>query len=1084
MTPLTPTEDSHRKRPLLHPTQRSKKVAWKLLFLSLAWLSQKQKIQSAAAAAAASAKPIQATKKHTASTKPASNIVTQRDILSHQDDWGTIGEDTNGNSEQEAEWEDALHVHDRDVKSVKRSQALSEIQNKEKDSLEKVRVQTEATRTASPSELPDDNKDYPVQDILVVSAVDGTLVGVSRSTGKTLWKRSTPTMSTSMDEQLQSDAPLFQPLVSTTTTIQKDKTGHWKTSAVPSIDGKVHLTAPLHDQQQNQQSDNEDDDQVTVTTTVSELVARSPFLDNRGRIYTGTRKSVAAAIDGSSGNVLQMISSEGQCSVGTPFDEQQTQDQTTVVWLGRVDYDISIQDPRSGLLDVQFSSGQIMSVKDMLLGNAPGSNSPQSQEQQPWYGQQQPFMLPEGVDNEGSPVLLATPNGKLAYGDPKTGKISWVSQEYFESPIAFCIDGASGSSLPVSIVSDALIARPNESNQDLAEEFERQLELAASSEDEVEEHQRTIFSQMTSSGQLFAMPLGIQRSELQKQQQKAITASERDENTRDYYSKKCHPGASNCYPEDESSFQHKFLDSPPQQQEQTQDLPTDGAVIPFYHPDLGYIPPEHFYTLKHQDERRHYKKMFKILGSWLPPTIALIFVMSFELGRRKRQKDSKLTATNADLVNSSVHGAATVNDNGVIQVCDDVILGYGGHGTVVFRGILDGRQVAVKRMLKAYHASADREISLLIESDGHANVVRYFLKEVRGDFVYLALELCDLSLHDLIGTLRNQNDGGHSYQETFLASLKTILLQIACGVRHLHHLRIVHRDLKPANILLADSRRTKKTGKLRNDDDQTVCEIFVQGHYVAKISDMGLGKQLVGQSSFGASLVNEASFRGASTTDKGSIAGAGPGSVGWQAPEVMARRTPTDGSVKSGEGSNTFDSVSDSGQCEVSSSNSTSRSVDIFSLGCIFYSTLVPGSHPFGEWYEREANIMHNRPNIEILKSISVDAHDLIAAMIQRNPLLRPTAKQICEHPFFWSLDRRLSFICEFSDRLEMECDGSTKQAAKLLAVEQGAVQVVGVSWDRELDPELVSNVQKFRTYDPSSVRDLLRLIRNKTHVR
>ena len=53
-----------------------------------------------------------------------------------------------------------------------------------------------------------------------------------------------------------------------------------------------------------------------------------------------------------------------------------------------------------------------------------------------------------------------------------------------------------------------------------------------------------------------------------------------------------------------------------------------------------------------------------------------------------------------------------------------------------------------------YHASADREISLLISPDGHPNVVRYFLKEARNDFVYLALELCDLSLHDLITELR------------------------------------------------------------------------------------------------------------------------------------------------------------------------------------------------------------------------------------------------------------------------------------------------------------------------------------------
>ena len=77
----------------------------------------------------------------------------------------------------------------------------------------------------------------------------------------------------------------------------------------------------------------------------------------------------------------------------------------------------------------------------------------------------------------------------------------------------------------------------------------------------------------------------------------------------------------------------------------------------------------------------------------------------------------------------------------------------------MYKGRLEGRHVAVKRLLKAYHASAEREISLLIESDGHPNVVRYFLKEIRGDFVYLALELCDLSLHDLINNLRSHSAG-------------------------------------------------------------------------------------------------------------------------------------------------------------------------------------------------------------------------------------------------------------------------------------------------------------------------------------
>jgi serine/threonine protein kinase len=39
-----------------------------------------------------------------------------------------------------------------------------------------------------------------------------------------------------------------------------------------------------------------------------------------------------------------------------------------------------------------------------------------------------------------------------------------------------------------------------------------------------------------------------------------------------------------------------------------------------------------------------------------------------------------------------------------------------------------------------------REISLLIRSDGHSNVVRYFTKEQKSDFVYLGLQLCDMTL--------------------------------------------------------------------------------------------------------------------------------------------------------------------------------------------------------------------------------------------------------------------------------------------------------------------------------------------------
>ena len=246
-------------------------------------------------------------------------------------------------------------------------------------------------------------------------------------------------------------------------------------------------------------------------------------------------------------------------------------------------------------------------------------------------------------------------------------------------------------------------------------------------------------------------------------------------------------------------------------------------------------------------------------------------------------------------------------------------------------------------------------------------------------------------------------------------------------------------------------------------------------------------QQIIGQSSYGGSTFGDASLRAQSNGGQSSIAGAGPGSVGWQAPEVMALRMPSDASARSEDSNYINDSLAEASPIDIAAQSRTSRSVDIFSLGCIFYATLVPGSHPFGEWYEREANIMHNRPNMESLKIQSPDAFDLVSSMIQRVPGDRPTARQICEHPYFWSADRRLAFLCDVSDRIESEgttTDGSLPQTfvAKLLAVERRASEVLGTAWDLVLDEALVGNVQRFRTYDPSSVRDLLRLIRNKHH--
>lgn len=117
---------------------------------------------------------------------------------------------------------------------------------------------------------------------------------------------------------------------------------------------------------------------------------------------------------------------------------------------------------------------------------------------------------------------------------------------------------------------------------------------------------------------------------------------------------------------------------------------------------------------------------------------------------------------------------------------------------------------------------------------------------------------------------------------------------------------------------------------------------------------------------------------------------------------------------------------------------------------------------------------------------MSPDASDLILSMIHRNARSRPTADEVCEHPFFWSLPKRLKFLCDVSDRIE-SCDMSQEKdvnspASIIFSIEKGAVDIFGTSWEKKLDPELIQASISRRTYDPSSVRDLLRMIRNKHH--
>ncbi|KAK3303076.1 uncharacterized protein B0T15DRAFT_262743 [Chaetomium strumarium] len=381
---------------------------------------------------------------------------------------------------------------------------------------------------------------------------------------------------------------------------------------------------------------------------------------------------------------------------------------------------------------------------------------------------------------------------------------------------------------------------------------------------------------------------------------------------------------------------------------------------------------------------------------------------------------------------------------GSLEVNEAEQLGTGSNGTIVFAGKWDGRDVAVKRMLVQFNEIASQETRLLRESDDHPNVIRYYAQQERAAFLYIALELCQASLADIVQKPHYHRELAQAGQR----DMPGVLYQIANGLSHLHSLRIVHRDLKPQNILV----NMGKDGRPR-----------------ILVSDFGLCKKLEGgQSSFGATTAHAA------------------GTTGWRAPELLID--------DDAPGSNTM-TFTDPGSSVHSASGSAvvegpgphhrrvTRAIDIFSLGLVFYYVLSEGEHPFdcGDRFMREVNIRKGNYTLDRLDSLgdfAFEARDLIKSMLSAKPRERPTAVEVMAHPFFWSYKRRLNFLCDVSDHFEKEPRDPPSPA--LAYLESHAEAVVKGDFLRQLPREFVDSLGKQRKYTGTRMLDLLRALRNK----
>ena len=96
--------------------------------------------------------------------------------------------------------------------------------------------------------------------------------------------------------------------------------------------------------------------------------------------------------------------------------------------------------------------------------------------------------------------------------------------------------------------------------------------------------------------------------------------------------------------------------------------------------------------------------------------------------------------------------------------------------------------------------------------------------------------------------------------------------------------------------------------------------------------------------------------------------------------------------------------------------------------------------------------------------------------MLSIDPLERLPARAILKHPIFWQTEKLFTFFQVVSDRTEK----NSSDSVVLQSLKRSAYDVVWGNWKLHIDEIVINDLERHRTYQSRSVRDLLRALRNK----
>ncbi len=163
--------------------------------------------------------------------------------------------------------------------------------------------------------------------------------------------------------------------------------------------------------------------------------------------------------------------------------------------------------------------------------------------------------------------------------------------------------------------------------------------------------------------------------------------------------------------------------------------------------------------------------------------------------------------------------------------------------------------------------------------------------------------------------------------------------------------------------------------------------------------------------------------------------------------------------------------------------------VDIFSMGCVFYYALTQGTHPIGKITTEDERIKcqqaiqartpPKQENIELILEhnfTKMRAKNLIECMLRYNENERPSASEVLDHPFFWDDEKVCNTYTKMGNKFDDK--GGTKYENLRKYMRENSHKVFTENWKNKIKDNDIRN--SVRSNQETDICELIKAIRNK----